>query len=110
MPTTELDDLTVRLEIDGLLGRHPSQVSFGEQQRAGIARALLGTPRLAVLDEPTGHQDEARAALVVEALLAARARGTCAPIESHLARVDHGRQRLRANRPTTRCPDRCHDG
>ena len=87
VPATELDDLAVRLEIDGLLGRHPAQVSFGEQQRAGIARALLGTPRLAVLDEPTGHQDEARAALVVETLLAARARGTCVFVATHDADV-----------------------
>jgi ABC-type lipoprotein export system ATPase subunit len=36
-----------------------------------------------VLDEPTGHQDEARAALVVETLLAARARGTCVFVATH---------------------------
>ncbi|MGZ4806214.1 MAG: ATP-binding cassette domain-containing protein, partial [Ilumatobacteraceae bacterium] len=40
-----------------------------------------------VLDEPTGHQDEARAALVVEALLAATARGTCVFVATHDADV-----------------------
>jgi ABC-type lipoprotein export system ATPase subunit len=82
-PEPELTDLAERLEIGTLLGRRPSEVSFGEQQRAAIARAVLGSPRLAVLDEPTGHQDEARAALVVDALLAARSNGTCVLVATH---------------------------
>ena len=82
-PEPELDALARALEIDTLLGRRPSEVSFGEQQRAAIARALLGSPRLAVLDEPTGHQDEARATLVIDALLAARDSGTCVLVATH---------------------------
>ena len=83
VPERELAELTAHLDIDGLLRRRPSEVSFGEQQRTAIARAVLGTPRLAVLDEPTGHQDEARATLVIDALLAARARGTCVLVATH---------------------------
>ena len=83
VPEEELADLARRLEIDTLLDRRPSEVSFGEQQRAAIARALLGSPRLAVLDEPTGHQDEARAALVIDALLDARRNGTCVVVATH---------------------------
>jgi putative ABC transport system ATP-binding protein len=83
VPENQLDALTRSLEIDTLLRRRPSEVSFGEQQRAAIARALLGSPRLAVLDEPTGHQDEARATLVIEALLAARNTGTCVLVATH---------------------------
>ncbi|MEZ5217348.1 MAG: ATP-binding cassette domain-containing protein [Ilumatobacteraceae bacterium] len=65
------------LDILGLLHRLPHEVSFGEQQRAAIARALVGRPALAILDEPTGHQDAERTALVVEALLALRTSGSC---------------------------------
>jgi ABC-type lipoprotein export system ATPase subunit len=83
VPERDLAELTAHLEIDDLLGRRPSEVSFGEQQRTAIARAVLGTPRLAVLDEPTGHQDEARATLVIDALLAARTRGTCVLVATH---------------------------
>ncbi len=83
VPELELNDLAKRLEIETLLDRRPSEISFGEQQRAAIARALLGTPRMAVLDEPTGHQDEARAALVVDALLTARSNGACVLVATH---------------------------
>jgi len=82
-PEGALVELAAMLEIDGLLGRHPGELSFGEQQRAAIARALLGTPCLAVLDEPTGHQDERRAARVIEALLAARSGGSCVLVATH---------------------------
>jgi putative ABC transport system ATP-binding protein len=83
VPDTPLQELCAALAIDHLLPRHPSEVSFGEQQRAAIARCLLGAPALCVLDEPTGHQDEARAALVVEQLLAARAAGSCVLVATH---------------------------
>ena len=87
VPDEHLAALTAHLQIDTLLARRPADVSFGEQQRVAVARALLGTPRLAVLDEPTGHQDEARAALVVEALLDARRRGSCVLVATHDADV-----------------------
>jgi ABC-type lipoprotein export system ATPase subunit len=87
VPGDELTELTTHLQIHSLLARKPADVSFGEQQRAAIARALLGSPRLAVLDEPTGHQDEARAALVVKALLEARRRGSCVLVATHDADV-----------------------
>jgi ABC-type lipoprotein export system ATPase subunit len=87
VPEAELDALTRALDLGALLRRRPSEVSFGEQQRAAIARALLGSPRLAVLDEPTGHQDEARAALVIEAMLAATRNGTCVLVATHDADI-----------------------
>ena len=87
LPEAHLTELTTRLEIDTLLDRRPSEISFGEQQRAAIARALLGNPVLAVLDEPTGHQDESRAGLVIDALLAARSRGTCVLVATHEAAI-----------------------
>jgi ABC-type lipoprotein export system ATPase subunit len=87
VPAEHLAQLTAHLQIDSLLARRPAEVSFGEQQRVAVARALLGAPRLAVLDEPTGHQDEARAALVVEAMIDARRRGTCVLVATHDADV-----------------------
>lgn len=45
--------LTMFPQIEGLLGRKAGVLSGGELQMLAIARALMGEPRLLVLDEPT---------------------------------------------------------
>lgn len=80
----------------------PRQLSAGEQQRVGIARAMVAEPRLLVADEPTGNLDPALSAEIMAVLESLTARGTSVLVASHdlsLVRrtkkrvlvLDHGR-------------------
>ncbi|WP_342651199.1 molybdenum ABC transporter ATP-binding protein [Pseudomonas sp. REB1044] len=56
----ELDQACQLLGIGHLLERKPSTLSGGEAQRVGIARALLSSPRLLLMDEPLAALDGPR--------------------------------------------------
>jgi len=65
----------VRAALDhvGLLDkekRTPTMLSTGEQQRIGIARAVVARPKLLIADEPTGNLDPETADAVFEQLMA----------------------------------------
>jgi len=80
-------DLLTRLGLDGIADRPAGATSLGEQQRTALARALVLRPAVAVLDEPTGHQDDEHVGLILDALVAAARAGTLVLVATHDQRV-----------------------
>jgi cell division transport system ATP-binding protein len=78
------------LEKVGLLEKerhYPLQLSGGEQQRVGIARAVVNRPPLLLADEPTGNLDAALSDEIMGLFLDFHHHGTTVLIASHDQRL-----------------------
>ncbi len=65
-------------------GAMPQQLSEGERQRVGIARALINSPKLILADEPTGNLDPVTSAEIMQLLADInRQTGTTMLISTH---------------------------
>lgn len=78
----------VRAALDkvGLLDREkelPITLSGGEQQRVGIARAVVNKPPLLIADEPTGNLDEALSTEIIDLLADFNQHGVTVLIATH---------------------------
>jgi ABC-type lipoprotein export system ATPase subunit len=74
------------VELAGLGDRYPHQLSGGQMQRVGIARALIHGPRLLLADEPTGNLDTSTGNHILELLRRlAREQNTATIIATHSA-------------------------
>ncbi|MHA1975206.1 MAG: ABC transporter ATP-binding protein [Candidatus Hodarchaeales archaeon] len=62
---------------------YPDELSGGEQQRVGIARALVGKPRIIFADEPTGNLDQDNAASIMRLLKSFTKRDTSILVVTH---------------------------
>jgi ABC-type multidrug transport system ATPase subunit len=81
------DELLNRLGLAAIAARPARDTSLGEQQRTALGRALVLNPRIAVLDEPTAHQDDEHVHLVLDALRAVVKSGTLVVVATHDQRV-----------------------
>jgi len=84
----------VRAALDqvGLLGKErmlPVELSVGEQQRVGIARAVVAKPSVLIADEPTGNLDPALALEVMKVFKRFQDVGVTVIIATHDLHVVH---------------------
>lgn len=63
--------------------RYPKELSGGEQQRVGLARALVNKPSLIIADEPTGNVDPQMSHDIVELLTQINEKGTTVLMVTH---------------------------
>jgi len=86
------------LRLVGLSGKGqalPERLSGGEQQRVGIARAIINNPRILLADEPTGNLDTDTSWEIMNILNEINKRGTTVVMATHAVDiVDKMRRRV----------------
>lgn len=81
---TECSPLLERVGLGDAAGARVRTYSKGMRQRLGLAQALLGTPRVLLLDEPTGGLDPALRQRFYEIIGSLKSNGVAVVLSSHL--------------------------
>lgn len=71
------------LGLEDKANRYPPELSGGEQQRVGLARAFVNKPALIIADEPTGNVDPKMSNDIVDMLTQLNERGTTVLMVTH---------------------------
>jgi cell division transport system ATP-binding protein len=76
-----------KVGLDGKERMQPASLSGGEQQRVGIARALVSKPKLLLADEPTGNLDPELSAEIMQLFVDLNRDGSTVMVASHDLRL-----------------------
>ena len=79
----ETDNVLRRLGLEDLKSSYPEEMSGGEIKRAAIARAILISPQVLIMDEPTANLDRKNVRKVLSLLKEQQDKGKTVVISSH---------------------------
>jgi ABC-2 type transport system ATP-binding protein len=83
-PDREIDELLELVKLSDRADSNARTFSLGMKQRLGLAIALIGSPRLVILDEPTNGLDPSGIVEIRELIKALPERGVTVLVSSHL--------------------------
>jgi cell division transport system ATP-binding protein len=78
-----IDEVLAKVGLATKKHKMPHQLSGGEQQRLGIARALMNNPQVIIADEPSGNLDPETTAEILQLLLDIAAGGCAVLVATH---------------------------
>lgn len=79
----KVESVLERMQIMHRRNHFPQQLSGGQQQRAAVARALVGSPKIILADEPTGNLDSTHGDEVMKMLTELNESGTTIVMVTH---------------------------
>jgi len=87
-------EIMEQMKITHRKGHFPQQLSGGQQQRVAVARAIVGSPRLILADEPTGNLDSSNGEEVMGLLTELHEKGATIIIVTHSQEYSQYAQRI----------------
>lgn len=79
---TRVKEIIEKVNLTKRLGHYPNELSGGEKQRIGIARALIKNPKVLLCDEPISNLDKSNADQIIDILCRVKVENNCIIIVS----------------------------